>query len=84
MERIERIEDMSLAGQQAAYDAAAKRLLSSKKILAWILKYCVEEFRDSEISQTPPDIGKTPIDYNNTVPASPKDTWYEYFAVLPH
>ncbi len=28
----------------------AKKLLSSKKILAWILKYCVEEFKDCSIA----------------------------------
>ena len=73
MERIERIEDMSLAGQQAAYDAAAKRLLSSKKILAWILKYCVEEFRDSEIADIrdryilgKPEVASVPIEPGKT------------------
>ncbi|HBK27844.1 MAG TPA: nuclease [Dialister sp.] len=50
MEDRPSIDDMSLAGRNAAYDAAAKKLLSSKKILAWILKYCVEEFRDSDIA----------------------------------
>ncbi len=73
MEKIERIEDMSLAGQQAAYDAAAKRLLSSKKILAWILKYCVEEFRDSEIADIrdryilgKPEVASVPIEPDKT------------------
>ena len=73
MERMECIEDMSLAGQQAAYDAAAKRLLSSKKILAWILKYCVEEFRDSEIADIrdryifgKPEVASVPIEPDKT------------------
>ena len=39
------IDDIYLAGKNAAYDAAAKKLLASRKILAWILKYCVEEFK---------------------------------------
>ena len=50
MEESMTIDDISLAGRNPAYDAAAKRLLSSKKILAWILKYCVEEFQESEIA----------------------------------
>ena len=44
------IDDIYLAGKNPEYDAAAKKLLSSKKILAWILKYCVEEFKDSSIA----------------------------------
>ena len=31
------------------YDAACKRLLSEKKILAWILKSCVEEFKEYDV-----------------------------------
>ncbi len=44
------IDDIYLAGKNPEYDAAAKKLLSSKKILAWILKYCVEEFKDCSIA----------------------------------
>lgn len=44
------IDDIYLAGKNPEYDAAEKKLLSSKKILAWILKYCVEEFKDSSIA----------------------------------
>lgn len=44
------IDDIYLAGKNPEYDSAAKKLLSSKKILAWILKYCVEEFKDSSIA----------------------------------
>lgn len=44
------IDDVYLAGKNTEYDAAAKKLLSSKKILAWILKYCVEEFKDCSIA----------------------------------
>ena len=43
------IDDIYLAGKNPEYDAAAKKLLSSKKILAWILKYCVEEDRKSVV-----------------------------------
>ena len=31
------IDDIYLAGKNAAYDSAAKKLLASGKILAWIL-----------------------------------------------
>ena len=44
------IDDIYLAGKNAAYDIAAKKLLASRNILAWILKYCVEEFKESEIA----------------------------------
>ena len=44
------IDDVYLAGKNPEYDSAAKKLLSSKKILAWILKYCVEEFKDCSIA----------------------------------
>ena len=44
------IDDVYLAGKNPEYDAAAKKLLSSKKILSWILKYCVEEFKDCSIA----------------------------------
>ena len=39
-----------LSGKNPEYDRIAKKLLSSRNILAWILKYCVEEFRDSDIA----------------------------------
>ena len=34
---------------QSQYDAACKRLLSEKIILAWILKECVPEYKDKKI-----------------------------------
>lgn len=37
------------ADVKARYDAACKQLLSEKIILAWIMKSCVEEFRDIEV-----------------------------------
>lgn len=36
--------DMKAAGNRARYDAACRNLLSAKIILAWILKFCVDEF----------------------------------------
>ena len=34
------------AGEKARMDASCKRLLSEKRILAWIMKSCLEEYRD--------------------------------------
>ena len=33
----------------ARYDAACKRVLSEKSILAWIMKSCLEEYQDCDI-----------------------------------
>ena len=33
------------------YDAACKRLLSEKIILAWIMKSCLEEYRDYDVKE---------------------------------
>ncbi len=38
-------------GKLASYDAACKRLLSNRVILAWILKSCLKEYRACEISE---------------------------------
>ena len=38
------------AGQKSAYNAACKQLLSERIILAWILKHCVKEFHDCDVS----------------------------------
>lgn len=35
---------------KATYDAACKRLLANKIILAWIMKDCVEEYRDFTVN----------------------------------
>lgn len=40
---------ISAAGDKAAYDAACKRLLANKTILAWIMKSCLQEFRDISV-----------------------------------
>lgn len=45
------VNDLLLAKKQAAYDAAAKRFLSTRIILAWILKYCVEEFKGYDMGK---------------------------------
>lgn len=54
---------------KAQYDAACKRLLSERIILAWIMKACVEEFQDCEIHEIAakyivgtPQVGVVPVD----------------------
>ena len=37
---------LSTAGEKAAYDNACKKLLSNKIILAWIMKSCLQEYRE--------------------------------------
>lgn len=44
-------EDIHATDQAAQYDAACKRLLSQKIILAWILKSCLKEFRDCSVQE---------------------------------
>ena len=63
-----KLEDIYLSGGNPEYDASAKRLLSSKKILAWILKYCVPEFENCEIAdirdkyiEGTPEVGTVPV-----------------------
>ena len=67
-EEEQRRDYFYLAGKNPEYDQAAKKLLSSKKILAWILKYCVEEFKESEVAdirdhyiQGTPEVASTPV-----------------------
>lgn len=43
--------NISVADAKAALDAACKRLLANKSILAWILKDCVEEYRGCDIQE---------------------------------
>ena len=40
-----------LADTNARYDAACKRVLSEKFILAWIMKSCLEEYRDCNVRE---------------------------------
>ncbi len=39
------------ADTNARYDAACKRVLSEKSILAWIMKSCLEEYKDCEVKE---------------------------------
>ena len=42
-------KNIRTADARANYDAACKRLLSEKIILAWIMKSCVQEYRDCDV-----------------------------------
>jgi len=42
---------LDTAGDSASYDAACKRLLANKVILAWIMKSCMEEYRNCSIEE---------------------------------
>ena len=44
-------EIYSAGEQKALYDAACKRLLSEKEILAWIMKSCLQEYRECAIQE---------------------------------
>ena len=43
--------NIRVADEKASYDAACKRLLSEKIILAWIMKSCLEEYRDCDVDE---------------------------------
>ena len=56
------------ARSHADYDAACKRLLSEKVILAWIMKNCLKEYRNCSIQEImdnyiegEPQIAKVPV-----------------------
>ena len=44
-------KNITAAGEKAAYDAACKRLLANKVILAWIMKSCLEEYKDYRVNE---------------------------------
>jgi hypothetical protein len=44
-------QNISAAGDESQYDAACKRLLSNKTILAWIMKNCLTEFQELSIEE---------------------------------
>lgn len=44
-------EDIRITDQNARYDAACRRLLSNRAILAWIMKSCLAEYRDCDIKE---------------------------------
>lgn len=44
-------KNIRAADDKAKLDASCKRLLSEKMILAWIMKHCLEEYRDCEVKE---------------------------------
>ncbi len=44
-------KNITAAGDKADYDAACKRLLANKMILAWIMKSCLVEFQDFSVDE---------------------------------
>lgn len=44
-------ESLRLMDENARYDAACKRVLSEKIFLAWIMKFCLEEYRDFDVKE---------------------------------
>ena len=51
-------KNIRVADEKASYDAACKRLLSEKIILAWIMKNCLEEYHDCDVEEIAENILK--------------------------
>lgn len=61
-------KEIEIAKEKARYDKAVKTILANKRILAWIMKSCVEEFRDIDVEEIAdkyiegePQIAVTPL-----------------------
>lgn len=58
---------LEIAGDRAKYDAAVKKILANKEVLAWILKYSATEFKTASINEIvdaiegSPEIGTTSV-----------------------
>jgi len=44
-------KSIDAASENAQYDAACKRVLSDKYVLAWIMKSCLDEYRQCTIEE---------------------------------
>lgn len=67
-------KNITAAGDKVNYDAACKRLLANKIILAWIMKSCLEEFQDFTVDaiagkciEGTPQIAQTAVNPDETV-----------------
>ena len=58
---------------RADYDAACKRLLSEKIILAWIMKSCLAEYRDIDVNEIAEKYIEG-VPFVSEVPVSPDET----------
>ena len=61
-------KNIRVTHEKASYDAACKRLLSEKIILAWIMKNCVEEYKNCDVNEIAenyiegqPQVGETAV-----------------------
>ncbi len=70
-------KNINTASHKANYDASCKRLLANKIILAWIMKSCLEEYRDYDVEQIAqeyiednPTISKIPVNQDETLSRS--------------
>ena len=66
-------DDIHATDQNARYDAACKRLLSQKIILAWIMKSCLEEYRNCDVKEIAekyiegqPQVSEVPVELDET------------------
>ena len=44
-------ETLQISEENARCDAACKRILSEKMILAWIMKSCLKEYRNFDVKE---------------------------------
>lgn len=65
---VETTPDTYLDGRSPAYDAVAKKLIATRSILSWILKYCVKEFKDTDLQEIKthciigtPEVAEVPV-----------------------
>ena len=65
---METTPDTYLDGRSPAYDAVAKKLIATRSILSWILKYCVKEFKDTNLQEIKthciigtPEVAEVPV-----------------------
>ena len=72
-------ESIRIADEKAKYDAACKRVLAEKIILAWVMKHCLIEFHDCDVNEIAekfiegtPQVSEVPVapDETNQAPAS--------------
>ena len=66
-------QSIRTSDEKAKYDAACKRLLSEKIILAWIMKTCLAEYQDCDVNEIAEKYieGQPQVD---TVPVAPDET----------
>lgn len=67
------VSDLKTADKNAAYDASVKRLLANREILAWIMKDCVEEYKNCTVKditekyiEKDPEISATAVNPDET------------------